>query len=97
MPLAWPIWPASTKPKPPRRGQEQLYRQAAEIHKSVLGENHPDYAQSLNILASLYHDQGDYTRAGPLYRQAAETRKTPPEVRRPTSRLGADGGASEVL
>ena len=54
---------------------EPLYRQALEICKKVLGENHPDYATSLNNLAVLYHSQGDYARAEPLFRQALEIRK----------------------
>ncbi len=43
--------------------------------KAALGENHPDYAQSLNNLASLYEAMGDYAKAEPLYRQALEIRK----------------------
>ena len=46
-----------------------------EIRKKVLGENHPDYANSLNNLASLYQAQGDYPRAEPLFRQALEIQK----------------------
>jgi CHAT domain-containing protein len=33
---------------------EPLYRQAIEIRKNALGEDHPDYATSLNNLAVLY-------------------------------------------
>jgi hypothetical protein len=33
---------------------EPLYKEALAIRKKVLGENHPDYASSLNNLASLY-------------------------------------------
>jgi CHAT domain-containing protein/Tfp pilus assembly protein PilF len=40
-----------------------------------LGEQHPDYAVSLNSLAALYHAMGDYARAEPLYRQAREIRR----------------------
>ena len=54
---------------------EPLYRQALEIRKKALGENHPDYATSLNNLAALYQAQGDYARAEPLFRQALEIRK----------------------
>ena len=54
---------------------EPLYRQAMEIQKRILGENHPDYATSLNGLAALYEPQGDYAQAEPLYRQALEIRK----------------------
>ena len=45
-------------------------KQTVEIRKTVLGENHPDYAQSLNNLALLYKSMGNYTRAEPLYQQA---------------------------
>ena len=54
---------------------EPLYRQALEIRKQVLGENHPDYAASLNNLAGLYQPMGDYAKAEPLCRQALEIRK----------------------
>jgi CHAT domain-containing protein/tetratricopeptide (TPR) repeat protein len=36
----------------------------------VLGENHPDYAQSLNNLATLRQALGEYTEAEPLFQQA---------------------------
>ena len=48
---------------------EPLYRQALEIRKKVLGEEHPDYATSLNNLAELYCAMGAYDRAEPLYRR----------------------------
>ena len=41
----------------------------------MLGENHPDYAASLNNLAMLYQAMGDYAKAEPLFRQALEIRK----------------------
>ncbi len=53
-----------------------LYRQALEIRRTTLGENHPDYANSLNNLAVLYREMGDYAAALPLYRQALEIRRT---------------------
>ena len=37
---------------------EPLFRQALEIRKRALGENHPDYASSLNNLAVLYQRHG---------------------------------------
>ncbi|MEQ8784886.1 MAG: tetratricopeptide repeat protein, partial [Pirellulaceae bacterium] len=52
-----------------------LANEVREIRKSVLGEKHPDYASSLNNLASLLKSQGDYARAEPLYRQALEIYK----------------------
>jgi tetratricopeptide (TPR) repeat protein len=51
---------------------EPIYQQALEIYRKVLGENHPDYAASLNSLASLYSDMGDYTKAESIYQQALE-------------------------
>ena len=38
----------------------------------ALGEDHPDYATSLNNLAVLYQADGRLRRAEPLYRQAME-------------------------
>jgi tetratricopeptide (TPR) repeat protein len=46
---------------------EPLFKEALAINKKVLGENHPDYAMSLNNLATLYDDMGNYTAAEPLY------------------------------
>ncbi len=48
----------------------KLAQQALEIRKNILGEEHPDYATSLNNLAGLYKSTGDYAQAEPLYRQA---------------------------
>jgi CHAT domain-containing protein/Tfp pilus assembly protein PilF len=45
------------------------------LYKQVLGEQHPQYATSLNNLAALYDSMGDYARAEPLYRQALAIRK----------------------
>jgi CHAT domain-containing protein/tetratricopeptide (TPR) repeat protein len=65
----------------------QLYRQgktreaipmgqkALAIIKEVLGERHPDYAGTLNGLATLYLSQGEYAKAEPLYLRALEIRK----------------------
>jgi tetratricopeptide (TPR) repeat protein/CHAT domain-containing protein len=50
-------------------------RQALGIHKQVLGERHPETAQSLNNLAFLLNEQGDYAGARPLYEQALGIRK----------------------
>ncbi|MCA2645877.1 MAG: tetratricopeptide repeat protein [Microcystis sp. M069S2] len=47
-----------------------LAEQALAIRKKVLGDNHPDTAQSLNNLAELYTVQGRYSEAEPLYKQA---------------------------
>ena len=54
---------------------EPWRQQCVEVLKSRVGENHPDYATSLNNLAALYDDQGKYDKAEPLYTQALELRK----------------------
>ena len=48
----------------------ELNKQALEIRKVVLGENHPAYATSLSNLASCYKDLGDYAAAIELLQQA---------------------------
>jgi tetratricopeptide (TPR) repeat protein len=62
------------------RGQyaeaEPLCRQAMEIHRTALGEGHPDFAISVNNLAALYRAMGRHAEAEPLYRQAADTIRT---------------------
>ena len=45
-------------------------REAVEVLRKLLGEKHPDYATSLNNLALLYQDMGDYKAALPLHKQA---------------------------
>jgi CHAT domain-containing protein/Tfp pilus assembly protein PilF len=45
-------------------------RRALALRKAVLGERHPDYANSLNNLALLLKSQGDYATARPFYEQA---------------------------
>ena len=47
-----------------------LYQQALQIREQVLGQQHPDYASSLNNLAGLYESQGEYQQALPLYQQS---------------------------
>jgi tetratricopeptide (TPR) repeat protein len=47
-----------------------LCQQALSIYERVLGPDHPNVAQSLNNLASLYQDQGQYADAVPLYQRA---------------------------
>ena len=75
MPPASTIWPVLYNAQGDYARAEPLYRQALEIKKKALGENHPEYATSLNNLAWLYACQGDYVRAEPLYRQALEIKK----------------------
>jgi len=49
---------------------EPLYKQALEIRKVALGEQHPDYALSLNNMAALYAKLGRFDQSLPLYQQA---------------------------
>ena len=51
------------------------YEQCVLTVYERLGENHPDYAESLNDLAELYWNQGRYDEAEPLFMQALESRK----------------------
>ncbi len=46
---------------------EPLYRRALEIREKALGPDHPDVANSLNNVASLYHVQGLPLQASPFY------------------------------
>ena len=55
---------------------EPLFRQASDIYRTALGEDHPDYALSLNNLAGLYHAMGNYAAAEPLLRQASDIYRT---------------------
>jgi CHAT domain-containing protein len=57
------------------KAAEPLYIQALEIKKKALGEDHPDYAGSLNNLGGLYKTMGDYKAAEPLFIQALEITK----------------------
>ena len=52
-----------------------LIQQALSIRKKALGEEHFDYTISLNVLAHLYRDLGQYEKALPLYHQALAIRK----------------------
>src|SRR5712691_12281914 len=51
---------------------EPLLKEAREIWRKALGEQHPDYAQILDNLAVLYHAMGDYSKAEPLLKEARE-------------------------
>ena len=42
-----------------------------QIQEKALGPDHPDVATSLNNLALLYYNQGQYAKAEPLYQRAA--------------------------
>ncbi|MCT7965458.1 tetratricopeptide repeat protein [Laspinema sp. D1] len=54
---------------------EPLLKQALNILRKVLGDEHPDTATSLNNFAGLYHSQGRYAEAEPLYLQALNIRR----------------------
>ncbi len=47
-----------------------IAEKAFAIREKTLGPNHPDTAESLNNLASLYENMGDYAKAVPLYKRA---------------------------
>ncbi|EAW37505.1 kinesin light chain-like protein [Lyngbya sp. PCC 8106] len=47
-----------------------ILKRVLEIIERLLGENHPDVAQSLNNLAILYRDQGRYSEAEPLFQRS---------------------------
>ncbi|MBD2648117.1 tetratricopeptide repeat protein [Nostoc foliaceum] len=51
------------------------YEQGLSTVQTRLGEEHPDFATSLNNLANLYDSQGRYDQAKPLYLQALDLRK----------------------
>ena len=54
---------------------EPLYQTALAMRKRLLGDEHPDVAQSLNNLATLYYNQGRYNEAEPLYQSALTMKK----------------------
>jgi tetratricopeptide (TPR) repeat protein len=57
-----------TKAKP-------LFEEALEIRLKVLGRDHPDTAESLNNLAVIYENMGEYAKGEPLLREALEIRQ----------------------
>ncbi len=69
-------------------------KQAVEILKAVLGEQHPNYASSLSNLAGLYDSMGDYPRAEPLFVQAMEIRKAVLGEQHPDYAISVSGLAS---
>ena len=54
---------------------EPLYLQALAIDKEVLGEMHPDYAETLNNLALLYVYTRNFSKAESLFRQSLAIKK----------------------
>lgn len=49
---------------------ETLLKQAIDVQKNTLGQNHPNYATSLNNLAAMYRITGQYEKAESLNAQA---------------------------
>ncbi len=49
---------------------EPMYQQALALRKRLLGDKHPDVADSLNNLAALYKFTRRYSEAEPLFQQA---------------------------
>ena len=54
----------------------ELLREALAIREKALGPEHPDTATSLNNLADLLRDQGDFAGARPLHERALAIRET---------------------
>jgi len=52
-----------------------VFKKALKIRKKILGEEHPDTAQSYNNLAELYRNMGKYQKAEPLYLKALKIRE----------------------
>src|SRR5262249_11293297 len=49
-----------------------LYEKARDLRKAALGEKHAETACSVNNLAFLYQEKGDYKAALPLFEQARD-------------------------
>jgi tetratricopeptide (TPR) repeat protein len=54
---------------------EPLEKRALAIREKALGPDHPDVAQSLNNLATLYYSRGRFADAEPLYKRALAIRE----------------------
>ena len=53
----------------------RLLKRSLAILRKTLGPDHPDVAAVLNNLAELYHDQGRYADAEPLYKRSLAIRE----------------------
>ena len=53
---------------------EPLLRQAYELRRRILGDNHPDVAASLDSLGTVIRLDGRYTEAEPFFRRALAIR-----------------------
>ena len=58
---------------------EPLYLKSMEIRRVALGEQHPDYAASLNNLALLYRAMGRHAEAERLAREGLASSGNPEE------------------
>ena len=52
-----------------------LAEKAVNLSRSFVGEEHPDFATSLNNLAGVYAAMGNHAAAVTLYRQALEIKR----------------------
>ena len=73
---------------------EALILQAKDIRKKLFGEQHLDYAISLNNLAELYSQKGQFEKAEPLYKQANEIWKNTLGENHPTYSNGLNNLAA---
>ncbi len=63
-----------------------LHEECLAKRKLVLGDDHPDTVNSLNNIASLYDDKGEYDRALPLRQECLAKRKRDPDDDHPPHR-----------
>ena len=66
------IWRMATASRENTAEAEPLYRRSLAIREEALGPEHPDVAMSLNNLAVLYREQGQYPQAEPLFQRTLE-------------------------
>ena len=52
-----------------------MFKESLAIYKKMLGDEHPDVADSLNNLASLYKNQGKYDEAEKMFKESLAMRK----------------------
>lgn len=67
------------------RAAESFLKRSLRIRENLLESSHLDIAQSLNNLAALYNDLGQYQQAFPLYERALDIRQRVPMISRFTS------------
>ena len=73
---------------------EPLYKRSLAMREEALEPEHPDVAKSLNNLAALYQEQGEYEAAEPLFKWALAIQEKAlgsahPEVARSLNNLAA--------